>query len=453
MPSSQSWNSVGSKTSTSKPFPSSISGDTSSYSVEIEANLDNNKNVTNSKLTLQDIIKQGNNTQTRDLATSTDGGKTWIPTKDSEGKSILSSTQIAALYNGNKFNKSIKEQVEKTVKSNGGTDSQVKQLEKKSPTPTQNPTPTPGSDQKEEVTSEDLNVEQIKGDGRKWNKKGEIYVYPESIRNNGQDYIKFDIINFITSKIDKKKFTSLEEKNYKERQILASIILPIQPSITDRNTVNWGGDNELNPVQLAGYSLMSAGMDGKINDVSSVLSQLGTTVTKDENVKRAINLYIKQKGLSVQGLLSRFGGAIVNPNLELLFQGPTLRPFDFTFRLSPRSEGESTQVRSIIRAFKEAMAPQVSTGGLFLATPNVFNISYHTPGKEMHPSINRIKTCALQSCNVDYTPDGSYMTFNDDNRTMTSYNLTLQFSELEPVTSKDYFDNEVSTIPVDHIGY
>jgi hypothetical protein len=98
------------------------------------------------------------------------------------------------------------------------------------------------------------------------------------------------------------------------------------------------------------------------------------------------------------------------------------------------------------------MAPQVSTGGLFLATPNVFNISYHTPGKEMHPSINRIKTCALQSCNVDYTPDGSYMTFNDDNRTMTSYNLTLQFSELEPVTSKDYFDKN-GQIPVDHIGY
>jgi hypothetical protein len=448
MPSSQSWNSVGSKTSTSKPFPSSISGDTSSYSVEIEANLDNNKNVTNSKLTLQDIIKQGNNTQTRDLATSTDGGKTWIPTKDSEGKSILSSTQIAALYNGNKFNKSIKEQVEKTVKSNGGTDSQVKQLEKKSPTPTQNPTPTPGSDQKETLTEEDLNVEQIQGDGRK--SYGNL-IYPTSLTTNKQDYIKFTIFNYKASKLDKKSATNLKKNPYIETESIGSIILPIQPSISDNNVVDWGG-KQLSPVDIAALSLSSAGMTGSPDEIGKVLSQLGDTVTKNEDVKKAIILYLKQKATNVEGLLSRFGGAIVNPNLELLFQGPTLRPFNFTFRLSPRSEGEATQVRSIIRAFKEAMAPQVSNGGLFLATPRVFNISYHTPGKEMHPSINRIKTCALQSCNVDYTPDGSYMTFNDDNRTMTSYNLTLQFSELEPVTSKDYFDKN-KPIPYDHIGY
>jgi hypothetical protein len=42
------------------------------------------------------------------------------------------------------------------------------------------------------------------------------------------------------------------------------------------------------------------------------------------------------------GLLSRASGAILNPNLELLFNGPQLRPFNFTFRLSPREEKEAT---------------------------------------------------------------------------------------------------------------
>lgn len=293
--------------------------------------------------------------------------------------------------------------------------------------------------------------EQIKGEGRKWNSK--VYFYPTSIQTNGQDFIKFEILEYQASKIDKKNPTSFEkfEKKYTTVVSLATIILPIQPSITDRNLVEWG-NNELNPVQLAGYSLSSAGMSGDANDINSILSKLGDTVTKDENVKKAITLYLKQKALNVEGLLSRFGGAIVNPNLELIFQGPTLRPFDFTFRLSPRDDKEATNVRQIIRAFKEAMAPQVSTGDLFLAAPNVFNISYHTKGKNneeiLHPSLNKIKTCALQSCNVDYTPDGSYMTFNDEKRTMTSYNLTLQFVELEPVTSKDYTD-----IKIDEIGY
>lgn len=297
------------------------------------------------------------------------------------------------------------------------------------------------------ITTEDLNIEQIQGIGRKWDK--EIYYYPTSIQKNGQDFIKFDIIKYQTTKIDKKNSSSIQEKNYTKQESLATIILPIQPSITDRNLVEWG-NNPLNPVELAGYSLMS----GKLDDVTSILGQLGDTVTKDENVK-AITLYLKQKAINVEGLISRFGGAIVNPNLELIFQGPTLRPFNFTFRLSPRNDEEAIQVISIIRAFKEAMAPQSTTGGLFLATPNVFNISYHTiyrtkgeDNKEKpHPSLNKIKTCALQSCDVDYTPDGSYMTFNNEKRTMTSYNLTLQFIELEPVTSKDY------DTKYDEIGY
>lgn len=312
-----------------------------------------------------------------------------------------------------------------------------------------NPTPGPGPDQKETLTEEDLNFkEQIQGDGRK---SYDTLIYPESIKTNGQDYIKFTIFNYKASKLDKKSATNLKKNPYIETESIGSIILPIQPSISDSNVVDWGG-KELSPVDIGLLSLSDSVMKGSVKQATDIFRQLGNTVFTNEDVKKAIILKMKERALNVEGLLSRFGGAIVNPNLELLFQGPTLRPFNFTFRLSPRSEGEATQVRSIIRAFKEAMAPQVSNEGLFLATPRVFNISYHTPGKEMHPSINRIKTCALQVCNVDYTPDGSYMTFNDDNRTMTSYNLTLQFSELEPVTSKDYFDKN-KPIPYDHIGY
>ena len=73
-----------------------------------------------------------------------------------------------------------------------------------------------------------------------------------------------------------------------------------------------------------------------------------------------------------------------------------------------------------------------------MKAPNVFRINYLIRGEGDHPSLNKIKLCALQSCSVDYTPDGSYMTFNDVNATMTSYNLSLQFQELEPVTSGDY---------------
>lgn len=294
--------------------------------------------------------------------------------------------------------------------------------------------------------------DQIEADNKKDPWRGKIYRYPTKIDDNKQDFIKFEVYDYKTRKPSKEN-PLIQEKNRGLGSSIATIVLPIQPSITDNNTVDWNGFG-LNPVELAGYGLSSAAISGGSNgnDFSEILGKLGNTVTNDPNAQKAILLYLKQRAIGVNGLLSRFGGAIVNPNIELLFQGPQLRPFNFSFRLSPRDRDEAKQVKSIIRVFKEAMSVKTASGGLFLATPNVFKIKYiNGTTKEEHTSLNKIKTCALQSCSVDYTPDGSYMTFNDINSgyPMTSYNLTLQFQELEPVTDNDY----KSLTDVTTIGY
>ena len=74
------------------------------------------------------------------------------------------------------------------------------------------------------------------------------------------------------------------------------------------------------------------------------------------DVRSAINVYLAQQAVGAQNLLSRTTGAIANPNLELLFTGPQLREFGFTFRLSPRDADEATQVRKILRFFKQGMS-------------------------------------------------------------------------------------------------
>ena len=56
-------------------------------------------------------------------------------------------------------------------------------------------------------------------------------------------------------------------------------------------------------------------------------------------------------------------------------------------------------------------------------------------GRE-HPFLNKIKVCALMNMQVDYTPDGSYMTYDDGS--MTSYNLTMTFGELNPIYQEDF---------------
>jgi len=134
-------------------------------------------------------------------------------------------------------------------------------------------------------------------------------------------------------------------------------------------------------------------------------------------------------------VLKRTSGAIINPNMELLFNNPSLRQFNFTWKLAPRSKDESRAVVSIIRFFKQGMAPIREEPNLFLKAPNTFKLTYHHKFDD-HKYLNRFKECALLNCGVQYTPDGNYATYEDG--VMTAYQMTLAFQELEPVYSDDY---------------
>ena len=304
---------------------------------------------------------------------------------------------------------------------------------------------------------------QIKG--RRFRKEYEDLSYPEGIRSNRQDRIRFEQIYS-----EGKTVGGLlsQEKVFQRRQkrIDGSVTLPIVTGIGDRNQVDWQGAT-LNPLQAAAggaaASIFEDVRTGKeigqaFSDAAGSVQEAAArlkTGTVGGDIATAINIYLAQKAVGAQGLLSRSTGAILNPNLEMLFGGPSLRNFGFTFKLSPRDAGEANQVRKIIRFFKQGMSVKTSSSNVFLKAPNIFNIRYqtfNTDGDEiLHPSLNIIKECALLSCDVQYTPDGTYMTYDDPFRTMTSYQLTLSFGELDPIYDSDYtaLDNDQDQV----LGY
>ena len=218
--------------------------------------------------------------------------------------------------------------------------------------------------------------------------------------------------------------------------------------------MDWQGAS-LNPLQSLGAagalgifesvrqgSGIAEAISGAGGAMQEGISRIRDNKTVGNDIQSAINVYLAQRAVGAQGLLSRTTGAILNPNLEMLFSGPKLRNFNFTFKLSPRDAGEADQVRKIIRFFKQGMAIKTSSSNVFLKAPNIFKIRYqtfNTDGDEIiHPSINIIKECALLTCDVQYTPDGTYMTYEEPLRTMTSYQLTLAFGELDPIYDSDY---------------
>lgn len=261
--------------------------------------------------------------------------------------------------------------------------------------------------------------------------------YPENFPEN-MDYILFEAKKYGTKTFDSSTFGFGTRSN---EGIGESVKLPIQPSISDGNSVGWN-EQTMNPAQIAGADISISGITGGIEGFLNTLSNKITTAQgAATDVEAAIIAYFTQEATGAQ-ILPKLGGAIFNPNTELLFQGPQLRPFNFTFKLSPRSDTESERVKKIIGFFKRNMAAKTSNSQLYLKAPNVFGIRYYLNGQEDHPGINLIKDCALQSCVVNYTPQGSYMAYEDGG--MASYDISLQFMELEPIYSKDYDDDRAA---------
>lgn len=265
--------------------------------------------------------------------------------------------------------------------------------------------------------------------------------YPLTM-DDGQDKIKFVPLTIEKVDFSRGEQISVKRPTYKKADNSTPVFIGIQGGITDSNGVSWGS-GELNKFQeeLVNLSLrtMKDGMDAVTKEIDKFQNKI-TDKPFFNQLKGLGQLYLAEQATGTAGLLSRVSGQILNPNLELLFQNPTLRTFQFQFKMSPRNKSEADTVKKIIKEFKRNMA--VKNEGLFLKAPNVFKIQY-LKGTEVHNSLNLIKVCALLNFSVDYTPNGSYMTFGggengDPEASMVTYVLSMAFQEIEPIYQSDY---------------
>lgn len=238
------------------------------------------------------------------------------------------------------------------------------------------------------------------------------------------------------------------------------ILLPIPANIQDGNNVGYGPDTLDAPSALAAKALTAAvgTSAGALNDLITRGNVSESTINQSkQNVQQLLSEagaqspelldYVAKTftakaasiipGVNVTGkqLLTRGTGKILNPNMELLFNGVNLRTFNFQFKLTPRDDTEAGQVKSIIRSLKKNMAPKVDSARTFLSTPNIFEPVYRK-GNLNHPFLHKFKQCALTSMSVNYTGEGVYATYEDGTPISTLMNLSFQ--ELAPIYDKDY---------------
>jgi len=298
--------------------------------------------------------------------------------------------------------------------------------------------------------------------GKTRNRKFKSLRYPVARLESDSDYLEIKVLEyqppgFETSGTGQSLRLQSSSESLKNKEIiLGTIFLPIPESITDSNGVTWGEDslNGLAATALGiGLKTITAesGAEAAKALTSGTKEAVGSLLSDDMTIQ-AINSNFAAMAVNAlggktnaTGILARQTGAILNPNMELLFGGVQLRQFSFSFDFAPRDENESIVIKKIIRAFKKSLnAKNGSTGenkssGLFIKSPDVFQLTYKTGGKN-HQFLHKFKPMALLNIAVNYTGAGTYATY--DNTAPVHTKIDLTFQELNPIYSEDYDTEE-----------
>ena len=346
----------------------------------------------------------------------------------------------------------------------------------------------------EQFIQEETNTEQNIAPRQNASIKGktESMAYPLDI-NFKQDHFKITKYEYVRPDINQSKSQRNVEKRkdnptrqdtrhgktYEEANIagdgvinsskpLGSIFLPM-PKATDVNGVEWGKSE----LTISGLAAL-----GAANALTAGGKFLARTDEEMKSDKEARELLVKRRELDgsaatemgsalytqamsklagtvfgveldVDTVLARQGGRVLNPNAEMLFQGPVIRDFAFSFLMIARSQKEGETIRKILRFLKVGMAPKFRTT-TYLKSPDVFTLEYKN-GKgqnDLLKTVNQFNPggLALTTMNVDYAPNGYWSAYRDSQPVILK--MDLNFTELRPI-----YEGDQAGTPEDSVGY
>ena len=326
------------------------------------------------------------------------------------------------------------------------------------------------------VNFDDIRKKRLARYGKR--RQGGVLRYPAELLTEHTDYLQIDIERY--AEIGKSYISDTggssryvignasqnragRTRKLSRRPLInaGTILLPIPAQLQDTNNVVYG-ESRMNGLAAAGVEAVAESMQTAGNQIAArqnvdlteqaekFKNTLRTGLGGDAAMNTAADVLTKKlaaeavnifgANVTVNQLLARGSGEILNPNMELLFSDVTIRNFRFSFKLTPRNPREAEQVKLIIRAFKRNMAPQAQggvsgSGNFFLRAPNVFKLRYRS-GANDHPFLNKFKQCFLTDMQTTYTGDGVYSTYDDG--TPVSMQLDLSFKEIQPIYDIDY---------------
>lgn len=205
--------------------------------------------------------------------------------------------------------------------------------------------------------------------------------------------------------------------------------------------------SEINLADILGPmgSLLAAGEQLAGKGGAANITPFIRTALESETVSNAAKGFGIDSATAGKALQAAFGFAN-NPQIELIYERPSLRDFNFEFAFYPRDRREAQDVQKIIRLFRFHAAPEIASnfGGRFLIPPSNFDIMFYHNGIE-NPNIPKITTCVLTGVNATYNTASNYEIplekgIEDASIGGTGMpyqiNLSLSFRETEVITKE-----------------
>ena len=224
-------------------------------------------------------------------------------------------------------------------------------------------------------------------------------------------------------------------------RITDSIALYLPPNVQDSTAANYNGfaTGVVGLAAAGGVNLIDAMQRNDFEGAAKSLVGTAKGIVQ-ESAKKAVAGIVEglTEAEGTTELLNKAFGQADNPYMEVLFDKMALRTFTYNFTFAPRNEDETFDVQKIIQMFRFHMSPELKgANNRFLTLPSTFDIHYMYQMEDgvatENDFYNKIATCVLESCTVDYTPGGVRSFANG---APTQITMALQFKETELLTKE-----------------
>ena len=287
-------------------------------------------------------------------------------------------------------------------------------------------------------------------------------MYPGDLSQNNSDFVQFEFYNYTPPYKDTTNQTSdyvFEYNASVETQLskasgYETILLYMPEDISSSYQGTWGG-REFGP--LAPIALAAAGPILNMTNKDDIMKAGQAAMGKVGGMMQGAVPYVGASlvakamntipgfggGVTSNDILASTKGQILNPNTEVLYQGPQLRTFSLNFKLVPRTASEASLIKKICTQFKKASLPTGASGNEknLIGVPKVVGVTFMSapPSNKKAAAknewVSQFKVSALGGVDINYTPDGSWSTYRDGSPVATQ--LTLQFQELKLIYEQD----------------